>query len=488
MASVEFSELQKKLAERFDAKDLALVERAFAFADAAHQGQTRKSEEPFITHPLTVANTLADWQMDAATIAAALLHDVPEDTTYTIADVKKQFGDEIAKLVDGVTKLGHLKLKLTYEETLVENLRKMFFAMAQDIRVILIKLADRLHNMETLASIPAEKQKRIAKETLEIYASIANRLGMGEVKGRLEDLSFPYVYPEEYKIISAQMKEHMEERKAHLASFTKKFRDVLLEHKITPLDIHGRAKHLYSLFQKAKRLNMDVGKIFDLLALRVVLKDIPECYAAIGAIHHRFKPVPGLFKDYIANPKPNGYRSLHTTIWDQEGKVFEIQLRTPAMHEEAEYGITAHWAYTESNKPQQGVLVHQKKYHWVQQLRRWQEEVAGKRSPKEILERLRIDFFRNRIFVFTPKGDVIDLPEGATPLDFAFTVHTDLGRFCQGAKVNDKMVRITEPLHNGDVVEIIKAKKPAKISDDWLKAVKTSLARSKIRHILKKGK
>ena len=459
--------------------DKDLIRRAFDFAQSAHKGQKRQSGEPYINHPLKVAYGVAEMGLDVSAISAALLHDVCEDTSCDTATIEKNFGKDIAFLVDGVTKLDKIRFHGTEREA--ENLRKMFLAIAEDIRVVLIKLMDRLHNMETLSFMPADKQKRIALETLEIYAPLAYRLGIGEIKGQLEDLAFPFVYPKEYEWLTEQVKDPLEERKKYVDRLTPVIKEELEKENVKNADIHGRAKHLFSLYKKMLKYEMDINKIFDLVALRILVSTIEECYAALGVVHKLWRPVPGLVKDYIALPKPNGYRSLHTTIFGPEKKVTEFQIRTREMHLEAEQGIAAHWAYTEGkstkNYQEKGVIfASQKELGWVNQLRDWQKEFS---KPDEFIESLKIDFFKNRIFVLTPKGDVIDLPEGATPVDFAYQVHTDIGNQAAGARVNAKMVTLNYELHNGDVVEIItqKNKKPSR---DWIEFVKTAGARKKI--------
>jgi len=471
--------------------DPKLIEKAFQFAKEAHAGQKRFSGEEYILHPLKVAQTLSKMKLEPKAIAAGFLHDVPDDTTITLKDIEKEFGREVAFLIEGVSKLGKLRYpkeglevkspELRVKESIdlrAENLRKMFFAMAKDLRVVLIKLADRLHNMETLGSLPPDKRERIALETLEIFAPLANRLGMGDMKGQLEDLSFPYLYPKEYEWLIKNVKEQYEAREKHLKKVRPLLLKILKKEGIKPIDVHSRPKHYWSLYQKLLRHEMDFDRIHDLIALRVIVNDVKTCYEAIGAIHKFWRPLPGRIKDYIAFPKPNGYQALHTTVFCSEGKIVEIQVKTKKMHEDAEYGIAAHWAVKEGiNLKTQG-----KRFAWVEQLKDWQMKVAG---PAEFLEGLKVDFLKNRIFIFTPKGDVIDLPEGATPIDFAYAVHTDIGNHCIAAKANGKIVQLSQPLKNGDLVEIVvdKHKNPSR---DWLNSVKTSLARSRIKNWLNK--
>ena len=466
------------------------MERAFEFARRAHEGQKRFSGEDYIQHPARVAQILKQMHLDSKTVAAGLLHDVPDDTKITLEEIEKEFGKEVAFLVEGVSKLGKLRypkqdleVKPVEErkenpiDLKAENLRKMFFAMAEDIRVILIKLADRLHNMETLDFLPPEKRIRIALETLEIFAPLADRLGMGEIKAKLEDLAFPYLYPKEYEWLMQNVKEKYEIRKRYLKKLRPVLEDLLKKEKIKPLEISSRAKTYWSLYQKLLRYEMDFDRIHDLVALRVVVKDIKTCYEVLGIIHKFWKPLPQKIKDYIAFPKPNNYRALHTTCFCLDGKITEIQIKTEEMHKEAKTGICAHWAMKEGiDLKTQG-----KKFSWIKQLKDWQEEAS---KSAEFLEGLKIDFFKNRIFVFTPKGDVIDLPEGASPVDFAYAIHTEVGNQCAAVKINGKLSPLSQPLKNGEVVEIVldKNKKP---SPDWLKFVKTTLARSRIKRWLK---
>jgi len=479
-----YEEVSTSLKQRYTPPQIKLFERAYEFASKAHAGQNRKSGDPYVVHSLAVADYLANrLHIDINTVVAGLLHDVPEDTTVTLSEIRKNFGDQVAFMVSGITKLGKIKLRNQKDENYIETLRKMFLAMAADIRVVLIKLADRRHNLETLRFLPLEKQERIARETLELYSPIADRLGMGELKGELEDLAFPYSDPEEYKWLMEQVKERYEEMQAYVERVKKIIEKNFHETGIKFSDINGRAKHFYSLFQKVKRekYDRDISKIYDIVALRIITNSLEDCYAALGALHSKYRPLPGRIKDYIAFPKPNGYRSIHTTVFGPEGRILEIQIRTAEMHQEAEYGIAAHWAYSESGKPKSGYKVPVKQLEWVNQLRDWQKEIGG--SSEEFMESLKIDFFKNRIFIFTPKGDVKDLPEGASPLDFAFLVHTDLGLKTMGVKINGKMAKLADELQNGDVVEILRGKEP-KVSRDWLRFVKTSNARSKIRAYL----
>lgn len=457
-------------------EDTELITRAFEFAKKAHEGQERFSGEPYFIHPFETAKTLSHLQLGAKMIAAGLLHDVYEDTGITEKEIKKEFGEEIAFLIEGTTKLGTLKYRGV--ERHIENLRKMFLAMAKDIRVVLIKLADRLHNMKTLQYVPKEKQVRIAQETLEIYAPLASRLGMGEIKGQLEDLAFPYVYPEEYEKVMEMMKEKYEEKEKDLEKVKKELQKEFSKNGIKDFKIDSRVKHLYSLFKKLQtpEVNMNMNKIYDLVAIRIIVKTIEECYKILGIVHNLWKPLPGRIKDYIAMPKPNGYQSLHTTVFATDGLITEIQIRTEKMHTEAEHGIAAHWAYTESGKPEEGGKFHPH-FAWVKQLIDWQKEAD---HSKDFLETLRIDFFKDRVFCFTPKGDVIDLPEGASVIDFAYAVHSEIGNSAVGALVNNKFVSLDSVLKNGDIVEI-KTQKNKKPSIEWLGHTKTSFARKQIK-------
>ncbi len=464
----------------YNESDKKLIEKAFEVAKIAHAGQKRLSGEEYLFHPLHVACFLSELGLDSATIAAGLLHDVIEDTSITYKDLEKEFGKDIAFLVDGVTKLSKIEYDVNPNEKKsninhLNSLKKMFFAMAEDIRVILIKLADRYHNMETLRHKDETGQRKIALETLEIYAPIAARLGMGCLKGQLEDMAFPYVYPLEYSQLIKKVKEKYADRIKYIERTKPVIKRHLIDAKIPIMKMDSRAKHYYSLYGKMIRKEMDLDKIFDLVAMRIIVPDIKSCYEALGVIHKFYKPLPGLIKDYIALPKPNGYQSLHTTIFCEKGRVVEIQIRTENMHEYAENGIAAHWAYSEGGK-KKGIRANIKEVEWVNQLKNFLKEAA----PSEGLSNLKIDFFKHRIFAFTPKGEVKDLPDGATPIDFAYAIHTDLGNMTRGAKINGKITTLDHELRNGDVVEIIKGK-DKKPSFDWLKIVKTAEAKKKIK-------
>jgi len=463
----------------FSETDRALIQRAYITAELAHKGQKRLSGEDYIIHPVAVALFLSDMGLDATTVAACLLHDTLEDTGLKPEDIKRDFGQEILFLVEGVTKLGKIEYSQnSSKKTEFENiasLKKMLFAMAEDIRVIIIKLADRYHNLETLKYQDPSSRKKIATETLEIYAPIAARLGMGKLKGQLEDMAFPYANPEGYSWLIKNVKERYEDRINYMERTKPLIKRRLTDSGIQIVDIHSRTKHHYSLYQKIKKNDMDPEKVFDLVAMRIIVPDIKTCYEAMGVIHTFYRPVPGLIKDYIAVPKPNGYQSLHTTIFCEKGRIVEMQIRTAEMHEHAENGIAAHWSYSESGKKDR-FKTDLKETQWVTQLKQFLQEM----KPKDGLTGLKIDFFKNRIFAYTPKGDVKDLPEGATPIDFAYSIHTDLGHSLKGAKVNGKIVPLEHKLKNGDVVEVIKGKTP-RPSFDWIKMASTAEAKKKIK-------
>lgn len=469
----------KSIPHHFSIEDKALIQKALDFAAKAHTDQKRKSGEPFVTHPMSAAIILGQIFPDCATITATILHDITEDTNTTDEDLKKEFGEEVASLVDGVTKLGQVRLRNSKDEYYVENLRKMFMATSKDVRVMLIKLADRLHNMRTIGALAKVKQEKIASETLEMYAPIAGRLGIGAWKDELEDLSFKIVDPKNYEKTDKLLKERLEQRQKSTKEMQKELATILRVEGIKFRDITGRTKRIYSLFRKLERYDNDISKIHDKIALRIITKSTADCYAALGAIHKHFNPMPGRVKDFIATPKPNGYESLHTTVFDSDGRAFEVQIRTDLMHETAERGIAAHWFYEEQGKPDNKI---QRGSSWFKELHAWQEEMSN--NPDEFLEGLKIDFFKDRIFVLTPKGDVKDLPVGASVIDFAFSVHSDLGYQMMGAKINGKMGKITDELDQGDVVEILKSKKAATPSRDWLAAAKTGHARALIRKYL----
>lgn len=453
------------------------VLKAFELADKAHEGQFRASGEPYIMHPLAVADILAHLQIDHITLMAALMHDVVEDTSYSKEDLEEMFGSEVAFLVDGVTKLNQFQYE-TKEDRQMENYRKMILAMAKDVRVVVIKLGDRLHNMRTLKHMRSDKQKRIAKETLAIFAPLAHRLGIFNVKWELEDLSFRYLEPEKYYDLVDQMKQKRQVREDIVNDTMRQLTKALSEAHIKA-DIKGRPKHFYSIYKKMKKDNRDLSQIYDLLAVRVIVDSIPDCYAVLGIAHSLWKPLPYRFKDYISMPKSNMYQSLHTTVIGTMGQPVEIQIRTWEMHRVSEYGVAAHWRYKEGNK--NGDKEFDQKVAWLRQVLEWQDTS----NPTELVNALKLDVFSGEVFVFTPKGDVVKLPIGSVPLDFAYRVHTDVGHHCVGAKVNGKIVPLDYTLQNGDIVDIITSK-TGRPSLDWLNIVGSSESKSKIRNWFKR--
>lgn len=467
--------LAKAGANRPDA-DLSVIERAWDYARDAHDGQVRESGEPYFDHPVAVAFILADMNLDPNTIAAGLLHDVIEDTGRSYEEISQVFGSEIATLVDGVTKLSRMDFK-SREEQQAESLRKMFVAMAKDIRVILIKLADRLHNMQTLDFSPPDKQKRVAGETLEIYAPLAHRLGMWRMKWELEDLSLRYLDTDAYYDLVEKVATKRQEREGYIEEARETLEAALTEIGISA-EIQGRPKHFYSIYRKMENQGKDFSEIWDLMGLRVIVGTLRECYAVLGAVHSIWKPIPGRFKDYVAMPKSNMYQSLHTTVIGPRGEPLEIQIRTWEMHRTAEYGIAAHWRYKEGG----GGGDFEDKITWLRQILEWQKET---RNGTEFVETLKVDLFSDEVYVFTPRGDVKTLPAGSTPIDFAYSVHTDVGHSCSGARVNGRMVPLNTKLATGDIVEIITSKSQAGPSRDWLAIAKTSKAKGKIRQWLK---
>lgn len=463
-----------------------LVKKAYEFAKLAHEGDKRESGEPYFIHPMAVAKILKEWRLDEKTIVAGLLHDVVEHGAATNKDLVKEFGQEIAFLVEGVTNVAAVKLRSSQKKVFVENLRKMFVAMAADLRVVLLRLADRLHNARTLEYLPKPRGKRFARELLEIYAPLAGRLGMGEVKGEMEDLAFPFVYPKEYEWIKEYSKPYYKQADEHIKAAIKTINGELEKEGLDDFQVHGRAKHWYSLWKKLLRpeIGKEISKIYDLVALRIIVNSVEDCYLALGAVHKLWRPAARLgVSDFIAQPKPNGYQSIHTRVFGVGERMMEVQIRTLKMHEEAEFGLAAHWYYgslkfqgARDEKLEKGVMIPEK-LKWVRQLAEWQKTI---KDSQELEKALKIDVLKKRIFVFTPKGDVFDLPEGATPVDFAFAVHTDLGKHIQGAKINGKMASLNSGLRSGDVCEIIKRKKAVKPSRDWLGFVKTTTARRQI--------
>jgi GTP pyrophosphokinase len=479
-------QLLATLKKQLPGADLTMVELAYDYAARAHQGQVRTNGEPYISHCLMCAMNLTTMHVDLATIQAGLLHDVPEETSYTLEDIEENFGPEVARLVEGLTKLG--KLKYRGMERYVENLRKMFLALSQDLRVILIKFADRIHNLETLEALPPDKRRRIALESMEILAPLAHRLGLWEIKGKLEDLSFKYVLPEEHAWAATLMASTSPTKEKSLKRVMKTLHDTLTRHgNLKIYSIQGRQKHLYSLYKKLLRHDRDITQIYDLIAVRVVVETVAECYVVLGLIHQLWKPLRGRVKDYIAQPKPNGYQSLHTTVFVGPGEIVEFQIRTKQMDEEAEYGVAANWLYEERGKPREGAKLdakRQRHLRWVNELLKLQQEV---KDTTEYLESVKIDVFPDNIFVFTPKGDVIALPDHATPVDFAYHIHTDLGNKCAAARINNRLMPLSTPLKSGDVVEIVVDKKRTRPSRDWLTFVKTRTAKEHIRQSLNRS-
>lgn len=475
IATKPFSELKPLLKDK-KLSEIALIEKAYHFAKKAHDGQARKNGEPYFNHVFATAKNVAELNIDSHTICAAMLHDVLEDCPQvTEEEFRKEFGDDITFLVQGVTKLG--KLKYQGVERHVESLRKFFIAMAKDIRVVIIKLADRLHNIQTLEFVKKEKQMRIALETLEIHARLADRLGIAKMKGELEDYAFPYVYPNDYKKVLKLLQTRKQDDEDHVQKMFRKLKRKLAEQNIKT-SINYRAKHLYSLWRKLERYDMDINKIYDLIAIRIIVDSAEECYRALGVIHKNWRPIPGRIKDYIAVPKPNGYQSLHTTIFTGDGSTVEIQIRTQKMHDEAELGIASHLMYKEVGKENISKEI-AKNTTWVQQLLHWQEDVGS----HELMNILKAEVFDKRVFVLTPKGEVVDLPRGATPIDFAYAIHSDLGSHLAGVKVNGKMATLSTPLTSSDIVEI-ETKESAKPSRKWLEYVKTNDARRHIQNFL----
>lgn len=473
---MDLQTLKEKIWAYLPKADLTLLDLAYDYAVAAHQGQLRASGEEYIMHPLAVAGVLADLELDEATIVAGLLHDVVEDTGITLEQIEAKFGPEVASLVDGVTKLSKL-VGISGEERQIESQRKMFLAMAKDLRVVLIKLADRLHNMRTIRHIPQAKQQRTAAETMEIYAPLAHRLGISEIKWELEDLCFRVLHPTEYQDVANKIRQKRTEREALCKDLMTDLKELLEQHGISA-DISGRTKHFYSIWKKMKG-GKDITEIYDLIAIRVLVHEVQDCYGALGVIHAQYKPLPARFKDYIATPKPNMYQSLHTTVVGPHGEPFEIQIRTYEMHRTSEYGIAAHWRYKEGRTDKD----FDKKLTWLRSILEWQQDSG---DAREFVESVKMDVFTDQVFVFSPKGHVFDLPAEATPLDFAFAVHSDVGYRCVGAKVNGKIVPLDSTLKNGDIVEVLTSKQSAGPSIDWLKIVKTSGAKNKIRQFFKR--
>jgi len=470
----KFRELMRRMRANRPNDDLELIRKAYEFSQKHHAGQSRASGEPYLIHPLEVALVLAEMKMDPVAIAAGLLHDSVEDTSVTVVDIRKEFGEQVAHIVEGVTKISAIDFA-TREEQQAENLRKMMLAMVDDIRVVLIKLADRLHNMRTLEHLPPERQQKIARETLDIYASIAHRLGMGKIRGELEDLGFRYVDPIGYQQVHDAVEVRRKPGEAFLAHVEQIFRDKLKEAGITAT-VESRIKRLYSIHKKLQRQHIAVEQVYDLYAMRVITKSVQDCYAVLGIIHNLWRPVPGRIKDFIAMPRPNFYQSLHTSVISEEGMPFEVQIRTEEMHKMAEEGIAAHWKYKDGPVSAQD----EQRLAWLRQVVEWQRDVS---DPSEFLSTLKIDLYPEEVYTFTPKGKVVVLPRDSSPIDFAYSVHTEVGHSCVGAKVNGRMVPLRFKLHSGDIVEIL-TQTGHKPSRDWLAIAKSSRARNKIKHWL----
>src|SRR6266403_360996 len=469
----KFRELMRRMRANRPNDDLELIRKAYEFSQKHHAGQSRASGEPYLIHPLEVALVLAEMKMDPVSIAAGLLHDSVEDTSVTIVDIRKEFGEQVAHIVEGVTKISAIDFA-TREEQQAENLRKMMLAMVDDIRVVLIKLADRLHNMRTLEHLDPDRQRKIAEETLEIYAPIAHRLGMGKIRGELEDLGFRFIDAAGYEQVEKAVNARRKKGEAFLAKMQSIIDDKLKEAGIQA-KVESRIKRLYSIHKKLQRQHIAVDQVYDLFAMRIITRSLQDCYAVLGIIHNIWRPVPGRIKDFIAMPRPNFYQSLHTSVITEDGTPFEIQIRTEEMHKMAEEGMSAHWKYKDGPVSAQD----EQRLAWLRQVVEWQRDVS---DPSEFLSTLKIDLYPEEVYTFTPKGKVVVLPRDSSPIDFAYSVHTEVGHSCVGAKVNGRMVPLRTPLRNGDVVEILTM--PGHLpSKDWLALVKTSKARNKIKHV-----
>ncbi|TVM17423.1 GTP pyrophosphokinase [Oceanidesulfovibrio indonesiensis] len=473
---VRIGEILEKVRTYLPESGVDVIQKAYVFSAAAHAGQTRRSGEPYLSHPLEVANVLADMRLDEATIAAGLLHDTVEDTKVSIEEIDEEFGEEVGDIVEGVTKISQMPFE-TKEQAQAENIRKMILSMAENMRVLIVKLADRLHNMRTMEHMPAPKQKAISQETMDIYAPLANRLGLHRLKLELEDLALKYLKPDVYNQLCAGVEKYQVHGKDYIEKVVGLLNQMLEENEI-PGRVTGRTKHVYSIYHKMVQQNLTLDQVYDIIAFRVILKSIKDCYAMLGLVHAAWRPVPGRFKDYISMPKANMYQSLHTTVIGPDGERIEIQIRTEEMHQLAEYGVAAHWRYKDKAKVKSKEA---EQFSWLRQILDWQKQESDSR---EFMRSLRFDLFKDEVYVFTPRGDVKELPEGATPVDFAYLIHSEVGDHCAGGKVNGKLVPLSTPLKNGDTVEIITDKQRTP-SRDWLKFVKTAKARTRIHHYLR---
>src|SRR3954470_6479836 len=472
---IRIEQILDKVGRNHPQADLDVLRRAYFFSARHHEGQTRASGEPYLVHPLEVANILADMKLDEVSVATGLLHDVVEDTLVELHVIRDAFGEEVAHLVDGLTKIAQISA-VSHEEQQAENVRKMLLAMVKDVRVVLVKLADRLHNMRTLHHLKPEKRKRIAQETLDIFAPIAHRLGMGRLRSELEDLAFKHLHPEDYRELSEQLERRSKEHEAFLKTVTERIEEKMREIDVPYVSVEGRVKRLYSIWKKLKRQKIELDQVYDLIAARIITPDETRyCYAALGVVHTLWQPIPGRFKDWIATPRDNLYRSLHTSVIGTKGQPFEIQIRTGEMHRTAEEGVAAHWKYKEGRR---GAHDDDEAFQWLRSLVEWSQEV---KDSRDFLESLKLDLYPKDVYAFTPMGKVIQLPRGATPVDFAYMIHTEVGNTCSGARINGRMVPLRTAIQNGDVVEILTSPN-AKPSRDWLNFVKTSRARNRVRH------